>query len=70
MPATGMLPELNRSSASCTTPPPTAGVMLFGAICKVPERCRRAFSSPLVAFSISSLSILAPREVANSGADW
>jgi len=69
MPATGMLPELNRSSASCTTPSATATVMLFGAICSVPERCRRAFSSPPVSFSICSLSCFAPREVANSGAD-
>ena len=69
MPASGMLPELNRSSPSCTIFSPTALVMSDGLICSVPERCNCIFSSPLVAFSISSVSSLAPRDVAKLGAD-
>ena len=69
MPATGMFPELNRSSPTCTTLPPTACVMLLALICSVPARCSRTLSSPLVAFSISSVNNLAPRDVAKFGAD-
>jgi hypothetical protein len=69
MPATVMLPELNRSSPSWTTFSPTAWVMLLGLICSVPDRWSLTLSSPAVALSISSVSSLAPREVAKFGAD-
>ena len=69
MPATVMLPELNRSSPSWTTFSPTAWVMLLGLICSVPERWSLTLSSPAVALSISSVNNLAPREVAKFGAD-
>ena len=69
MPATAMLPELNRSSPIWTTFSPTAWVMLLALICSVPERCSLTLSSPPVALSISSVNIFAPREVAKFGAD-
>ena len=69
MPATVILPELNRSSPSWTTLSPTAWVILLALICSVPERWRRTLSSPPVALSISSVNNFAPREVAKFGAD-